>query len=117
MPGRNKSAQVALLKMAKDSDAFRKYADNCLYLAEKAANEPTSIRYRRMAQAWLALATEQDWLDGYSAQSPTERASDLAEGTIDRLSDESASTTDVKDRKRELIDGPAEFLDARVDND
>ncbi|WP_439923536.1 hypothetical protein [Nitrobacter sp. JJSN] len=69
--------------MAKDSDAFRENADNCLYLAEKAANEPTSIRYRRMARAWTALATEQDWLDGHTAQTQNERASDLAEGTVD----------------------------------
>jgi hypothetical protein len=101
--------------MARDSDAFRKYAENCLYLAEKSANEPTSIRYKRMAKAWTALATEQDWLDGYSTQN--ERATELADGAIDTLIDEGASSADVNDRKRQLIDGPAEFRGARVDND
>jgi hypothetical protein len=101
--------------MARDSDAFRKYAENCLYLPEKAANEPTAIRYRRMARAWSALATEQDWLDGYPTQN--ERATELADGAIDTLIDEGASSAEVKDRKRELIDGPAEFRGARVDND
>jgi|SRR5690348_10881167 hypothetical protein len=101
--------------MARDSDLFRKNADNCLYLAEMATNEPTSIRYRRMARAWTALATEQDWLDGYPTQN--ERATELADGAIDALIDEAASSADAKDRKSQLIDGPAEFRGARVDNE
>jgi hypothetical protein len=100
----------------KGSDTFRENADNCLLLAEKAASEPASNRYRRMAQAWTALAQEQDWLDGHPAQTTTDRASELAEGTIDRLSEEGASSDDVKSRKRRLIDGPAEFRDTRIDN-
>ncbi|MGX9392935.1 hypothetical protein ACWX0K_18460 [Nitrobacteraceae bacterium UC4446_H13] len=100
--------------MAKDSDAFRENAENCLHLAEEAANEPAAVHYQRMAQAWFALATEQDWLDGHPTQG--ERASELAGGTLDKLSDNDASNEAVKDRKSSLIDGPPEFRNARVDN-
>jgi hypothetical protein len=106
---RNSPAPVALRKMVRNSDAFRENAENCLHLAEAAASEPAAIRYRRMAQAWTALASEQDWFDGHTAHTQTERATELAEGTIDTLSEEGANSEDVKDRKSQLIDGPAEF--------
>lgn len=48
----------------KQSDIFRDNADNCLQLAERAEGQPANKRYSRMADAWTALATEQDWLDG-----------------------------------------------------
>jgi hypothetical protein len=48
----------------KQSDLFRENADNCLQLAERAKGQPAFRRYLRMAQAWTALAHEQDWLDG-----------------------------------------------------
>lgn len=48
----------------KQSDTFRENAENCLQLAERAEAEPTHRRYSRMAEGWLALADEQDWLDG-----------------------------------------------------
>ena len=48
----------------KQSDIFRENAENCAHLAEAAADEPKYHRYKRMEAAWLALATEQDWLDG-----------------------------------------------------
>jgi hypothetical protein len=48
----------------KQSDIFRENSENCLRLAENAKDEPTYLRYRRMSDAWLALAKEQDWLDG-----------------------------------------------------
>jgi len=48
----------------KQSDIFRDNADNCLQLAERAEGQPAFRRYSRMAQAWTALAHEQDWLDG-----------------------------------------------------
>ena len=51
------------------SDLFRENAHNCLMLAENAKDEPAFLRYRRMADAWQALAEEQDWLDGET--SPT----------------------------------------------
>ena len=47
----------------KQSEIYRQNAENCAYLAEGAANEPTR-RYKRMEAAWRALADEQDWLDG-----------------------------------------------------
>jgi hypothetical protein len=48
----------------KQSDIFRDNAENCLHLAETAKDEATYKRYCRMAEAWFALAREQDWLDG-----------------------------------------------------
>jgi len=48
----------------RQSDIFRENADNCLQLAERADGQPAFRRYLRMAQAWTALAHEQDWLDG-----------------------------------------------------
>ena len=48
----------------KQSDIFRENAENCLQLAERAEGQPAYRRYSRMAEAWLALADEQDWLDG-----------------------------------------------------
>ena len=48
----------------KQSDLLRENAENCLQLAEQAEGRPSFKRYMRMAQAWAALASEQDWLDG-----------------------------------------------------
>jgi hypothetical protein len=48
----------------KRSDTFRENAENCLQLAERAQGQPAYKRYMRMAEAWTALADEQDWLDG-----------------------------------------------------
>lgn len=48
----------------KQSEIFRDNADNCLQLAERAEGQPAHNRYSRMADAWTALANEQDWLDG-----------------------------------------------------
>ena len=48
----------------KQSDIFRDNAENCLQLAERAEGQPAYNRYSRMADAWTALAREQDWLDG-----------------------------------------------------
>jgi hypothetical protein len=48
----------------KQSEQFLEHADNCAQLAERAKDEPTFKRYKRMEEAWRALAEEQDWLDG-----------------------------------------------------
>jgi hypothetical protein len=56
----------------KQSDTFRENAENCLQLAERASSKPVFRRYWRMAQAWTALAHEQDWLDGEVSPAPTE---------------------------------------------
>ena len=50
--------------MIKQSEIYRQNAENCMQLAEAAEDEPTFKRYKRMEAAWLALAEEQDWLDG-----------------------------------------------------
>jgi hypothetical protein len=48
----------------KQSDIMRDRAENCRLLAVRATGKPALRRYLRMAQAWRALAREQDWLDG-----------------------------------------------------
>lgn len=48
----------------KQSKHFLENAENCAQLAERASEEPTRNRYKRMEAAWRALAEEQDWLDG-----------------------------------------------------
>ena len=57
--------------MIKESDIYRQNADNCSQLAEAAQDEAAHKRYKRMEAAWLALAEEQDWLDG--EKSPIDR--------------------------------------------
>ena len=53
----------------KRSEEYRTNADHCADLADKAHDEPSQRRYRRMEAAWLALAEEQDWLDGETSPS------------------------------------------------
>jgi len=48
----------------KQSQHFLENAENCAQLAERAADEPSYKRFKRMEEAWRALAKEQDWLDG-----------------------------------------------------
>ena len=48
----------------KQSKHFLENAESCAQLAERAADEPTHKRYKRMEAEWRALAEEQDWLDG-----------------------------------------------------
>ena len=57
----------------KQSQHFIENAENCAQLAERASDEPTHNRYKRMEAAWRALAEEQDWLDGET--SPVRRPS------------------------------------------
>jgi hypothetical protein len=56
--------RVSYVGCMRQSDLFRENADNCLQMAERAKGDPAHKRYVRMAQAWTALADEQDWLDG-----------------------------------------------------
>lgn len=48
----------------KQSQHYLENAENCAQLAERAEDEATHNRYKRMEEAWRALAEEQDWLDG-----------------------------------------------------
>jgi hypothetical protein len=50
--------------MTKQSDLYRENAENCMEMAKSAKSEQDYNRYKRMESAWLALAEEQDWLDG-----------------------------------------------------
>lgn len=54
----------------KKSQHFLENAENCGQLAERATDEPTHNRYKRMEAAWRALAEEQDWLDGEVSPAP-----------------------------------------------
>jgi len=64
----------------------------------------------------VSLADQQDWLDGQPSKADqTERATELAEGAIDQLSQDSASTSDIANRKRRLTEGPSEFRDDWID--
>ena len=58
----------------KQSDIYRDNAENCLQLAERAEGQPAFNRYVRMADAWRALAEEQDWLDGEVPPLPVPQA-------------------------------------------
>ena len=55
----------------KQSQHFLENAENCAQLAERAKDEPTHKRYKRMEAAWRALAVEQDWLDGETPSART----------------------------------------------
>jgi hypothetical protein len=57
----------------KRSEHFRENAENCAQLAERATDEATHKRYKRMKAAWLAFAEEQDWLDGEVPPAKTPR--------------------------------------------
>ena len=46
------------------SETYRENAANASQLATEAKDEPSRKRYKRIEAAWLALAEEQDWLDG-----------------------------------------------------
>jgi hypothetical protein len=48
----------------KQSDSFRDNAQNCAFLAGRAKDDAAFQRFKRMEASWLALAEEQDWLDG-----------------------------------------------------
>lgn len=60
--------------MMRQSQHFLENAANCAQLAERAPDEPSHNRYKRMEAAWRALAKEQDWLDGEVTPSSTEAA-------------------------------------------
>jgi len=66
----------------KQSQHFLDHAENCAQLAERASDEPTDNRYKRMEAAWRALAKEQDWLDGET--SPSGNAVERSTGFPDR---------------------------------
>jgi hypothetical protein len=57
----NTSECKEIVMNGKQSKTFRDY---CADKAETAKDEPTRKRFKRMEVAWLALADQQDWLDG-----------------------------------------------------
>jgi hypothetical protein len=58
----------------KQSQHFLENAENCAQLAERATDQPTHLRFKRMEAAWRALAEEQDWLDGEVAPNAGKQA-------------------------------------------
>ncbi|MGM4992490.1 hypothetical protein [Tardiphaga sp. 841_E9_N1_2] len=55
----------------KQSDTYRANAENCAEMAAASDSEPARNRFKRMEAAWLALAEEEDWLDG---ETPLEKS-------------------------------------------
>ena len=56
----------------KFSDAYRENARDCLALSSSAESDLIDV-YKRMADAWYVLATEQDFLDrltGHPKEAP-----------------------------------------------
>ncbi|MBR0954879.1 hypothetical protein JQ591_30940 [Bradyrhizobium canariense] len=49
------------------SRRLRENAGHCLTLEGSALSDAARKRYRRMGDAWLALAETQDWLDGLTS--------------------------------------------------
>jgi hypothetical protein len=62
----------------KQSQHFLENAENCGQLTERAADEPTYNRYKRMEAAWRALAIEHDWLNGEIVENARKRAGQSA---------------------------------------
>jgi hypothetical protein len=52
------------MQTTKQAQQFLNNAENCAELAERARDEPTYRRFKLMEAGWLAMAREQDWLDG-----------------------------------------------------
>jgi hypothetical protein len=50
--------------MMEQIQKYMENAENCIELAEKAKDAPSRARYKRMAEGWLALVHEQEWLAG-----------------------------------------------------
>jgi hypothetical protein len=50
----------------KKSEQYRQYAEDSLLQAGTALDEPQQKRYRRMADAWRALAEDEEWLESRS---------------------------------------------------
>ena len=66
----------------KQSQHFLENAENCAQLAERAKDEPTHRRYKRMEAAWRALAVEQDWLDGETIPGDTLSSPAVRRGAV-----------------------------------
>ena len=56
------------------SEELRKFADNCVELAEAADNGPRKKRLERLAEGWKNLAQTQAWLDGEEDPHPPKAA-------------------------------------------
>ena len=56
--------EAGVAELTTKSEEYRENARNCAELAAEAKDLPARNRYKRMEAAWLALAEEQDWLEG-----------------------------------------------------
>jgi hypothetical protein len=48
----------------KESHILLGNAECCAFLADMSPSQPAYRQYKRMEEAWRALALEQEWLDG-----------------------------------------------------
>lgn len=51
--------------MKTKAEEYRENAANCGEMATTTDDEPNRNRYKRMQEAWTALAEEVDWLEGH----------------------------------------------------
>ena len=78
--------------------------------AEERMSRPEAIR-RLVGLGLLVKSTD----GGLMRDNQRSRASELAGGAIDTLTDQDATSNDQASRKRQLIKGPEEFRASRVD--
>ena len=72
-PGFDMSLHVA--QSHSMADQFRRNAQDCALLAERAYDEADRVRILTLRKAWLALAENEDWLAGArKPQQPMPRA-------------------------------------------
>jgi hypothetical protein len=77
-----------------------------------AANDTTrSDAFRRLVELGLTVKTK----DRPKGEHPRQRAREIAGNAIDKMTDAAANPNDQASRKQQLIKGPDEFREVRVD--
>lgn len=89
------------------NDDFLRIIDDWRRKQEDLPSRTESVR--RLVELGLAAKTSHE---PYSKKS-TDRAAEMAERQIDRLSDPSATSEERQSRKRKLLKGPSEFRGMR----
>jgi len=61
--------------------AYRQNARDCLALASETDNSDLAERYVRMSDAWILLATEQEWIDALTGHA--KEVPEIPDATLD----------------------------------
>src|SRR3569623_399893 len=94
--------------MLSKATEYRENAANCAELEARAPDRPKKKRYQRMKEAWLALAEEQDWLEGQSAPPERDsRSSDFSQPEPSHACDDGEDGSDDRCKERKRITYPA----------